>query len=49
MNLLHYDCRGVVSVIVNMMSLWLCGAASFRSGLLVIHTTKDPGLFEVKE
>lgn len=29
--------------------VWLCGAASFRSGLLVIRTTKDPGLFEVKE
>lgn len=24
MNLLHYDCRGAVSVIVNMMSLYCC-------------------------
>lgn len=39
----------VLCLIVNMMSLWLCRAASFRSGPLVIHTTKDPGLFEVKE
>jgi hypothetical protein len=48
MNLLRYDCRGVVSD-CECDEFLLCGAASFRSGLLVIHTTKDPGLFEVKE